>query len=62
MRWREVMAEAKPVGGEGSVPPLTPTRARARATKMAKATANLKDVQAASAIRIASAERKLSEI
>jgi hypothetical protein len=56
------MAEATPSGGEGGVRPLTPEQARARAQKKAKATAHLQDVQATNSLRLAAAQRRMTEI
>ncbi len=60
MRWSEIVAEAEPTGGGGGVPPLTPEQARARKEKRDKADAHVQDVQAANALRLAAARRKVA--
>jgi hypothetical protein len=55
MRFREII-EAKPVK------PLTPAQSRRRTERESKAQAALADVQAAAAIRVNAARRKLADI
>jgi hypothetical protein len=62
MRWRELMVEAEPTGGTGGVKPLTPTMARNRKQKQDKASAHVRDVEAANAVRIGAAQRKAADI
>ena len=58
MRYLEIV-EAEPVK---PAKPLTPTQSRRRAERQQKAQAKLADTQAAAAITINAAQRKLNEI
>ncbi len=60
MRWSEIMAEAEPEPTGSGAPPLTPKQARARKEKRDKADAHVQDVQAANALRLAAARRKVA--
>lgn len=60
---RTPAAPTKPVDpATGGVAPLSPSKAMARAKKVNAAQAKLSDVRAQSAIKIAAAQRKATEI
>jgi hypothetical protein len=56
------VTEAKPVGGTGGVKSLAPKQSRTNQERRNRANAHIQDVQATNAVRLATAQRKASEL